>query len=166
MSTGDQSVLIIGVGNDLLGDEGLGPHVARSLLSRKDLPAQVEVCEAGTALLDLLPAMAHHDRVILVDAIRTGREPGTVYRTELVTGSLFQSAAVLPVSLHEWGIIETLRVAEMLGLMPKQLTLLGAEPETLEPHIGLSALVALAAERIIGHILEETGCLAHDGAAG
>jgi len=152
-----ETVLIVGTGNELLGDEGLGIHVVRSLRARACLPAHVELIEAGTALLDFIPQMARHGRVILVDAIRAGGEPGTLYRLEVVAGSVLQRETCLPISLHEWGIRETLWAAEMLGMMPERLTLLGAEPETVEPSLELSPRLAGAAEKIVGLLREVAG---------
>lgn len=149
------TVLVVGTGNELLSDEGFGVHVARRLQACGELPASVDVCEIGTALLDLLPEMARHSRVIILDAVRTGREPGTLYRLEIVADSVRQADITPPISLHEWGIMETLRAAEWLGLMPQQLTLLGAEPETLGPGLRLSPRLADAAARIVEIILAE-----------
>lgn len=149
-------MLILGVGNELLGDEGLGVHVARSLLDgRCSLPADVKVLEAGTALLDFVPEMSRHARVFVVDVVRTGREPGTLYRWEVVADSVRRMETLPSTSLHEWGLLETLRAAEMLGLMPKNLTLLGAEPQTIEPSMELSPRLAQVVEKLVTILLEE-----------
>jgi len=158
MTASAETVLIVGAGNELLSDEGLGTHVVRSLMAWASLPAHVEVIEAGTALLDLVPEMARHSRVVLIDAIRAGGQPGTLYRIEIVAGSVLRTETSLPISLHQWGILETLRTAEVLGLMPRQLTLLGAEPEALEPGLELSARLTRAAEEIVAILLEEMRC--------
>jgi hydrogenase maturation protease len=155
MADPTKTVLVIGTGNELLGDEGLGVHVARALLARDGLPEHVEVLEAGTALLDLLPHMSRYPQVILVDAVRAGQEPGSLYRLEIVAGSALQPVSYPPVSLHEWGILETLHAAETLGLMPGQLTLLGAEPEIVEPSLELSPRLARAAAQIVALLLDE-----------
>lgn len=152
------TVLIVGVGNELLGDEGLGVHVARSLLrlqSQHALPPRVDVLEAGTALLDVLPEMSRHSRVVIVDAIRAGREPGTIYRAEVGPSLLGNAEAICPLSLHHWDLMETLRVGQTLGLLPRQLTLFGAEPESLSPGTELSPRLAQAAERIAAMLVEE-----------
>jgi hydrogenase maturation protease len=150
------TMLIVGVGNELLGDEGLGVHVARSLLQRSPpLPPHVEVMDAGTALLDILPEMARHARVFVVDAIRCGKEPGTLYRAEVDSSFLGRTEASPPLSLHQWDLLETLRVGEALGLLPAQLTLLGAEPETISPGTSLSLRLAQAAEDIVAALLTE-----------
>lgn len=163
MTAASEKVLIVGVGNELLGDEGLGVHVARSLLAAKDsLPAQVDVREAGTALLDLVAEMPRYSRVVIVDAVRAGQEAGTVYRVESVAEFARQFEANLPLSLHQWNLIETLQVAEKLGLLPRQLTLIGAEPESIGPSIELSPKLARAAEKIISILLAEASSMRAD----
>jgi hydrogenase maturation protease len=161
------TMLIVGVGNELLGDEGLGVHVARSLLQRSPpLPPHVEVVDAGTALLDVLPEMARHSRVVIVDAIRTGKEPGTLYRAEVDSSFLGNTDSVLPLSLHQWDLLETLRVGQTLGLLPAQLTVLGAEPENISPGTRLSHRLAQAAENIVAGLLTEIFSINHAAAPG
>ena len=71
--------LVLGMGNLLLCDEGVGVHVARALAQR-ELPPDVSVVEAGTAFLDVLPEIEKADRILLVDAMEGGAAPGSVYR--------------------------------------------------------------------------------------
>jgi hydrogenase maturation protease len=73
------NTLILGIGNLLLCDEGVGVHVARALAQR-ELPPDVSVVEAGTAFLDVLPEIEKADRILLVDAMEGGAAPGSVYR--------------------------------------------------------------------------------------
>ncbi len=157
MSHEGEKVLIVGVGNELLGDEGLGVHVARSLLAAQASPPQVEVLEAGTSLLDVVQEMSRYSRVIIVDAVRAGQEPGTLYRAETLADLAGHLETILPISLHQWSLIETLRAAETLGLLPGQLTLVGAEPESIAPGTELSPRLARAAQRITSMLLKELG---------
>jgi hydrogenase maturation protease len=161
------AVLVIGVGNELLGDEGLGVHVARSLRDRAAAARfRIEVLEAGTALFDLAPEIARHSHVVLVDAIRAGAPPGTVYRMEWRPGLAGTPAAGLPLSLHDWGFLETLRAIELLGMLPARLTIIGAEPARVEPGTELSEPAAMAKQRIVEMIerLAEADWPARDGA--
>jgi len=74
--------LVLGIGNLLLCDEGVGVHVARAL-AQEDLPANVVVLEVGTAILDALPEIERADRIIVVDAMQANGTPGTIYRVPL-----------------------------------------------------------------------------------
>jgi len=73
------ATLILGMGNLLLGDEGVGVHAARALLQER-LPENVTVLEVGTAFLEALPEIERANRIIVIDAMHGGHAPGTVYR--------------------------------------------------------------------------------------
>lgn len=73
------NTLILGIGNLLLSDEGVGVHIARAL-ARHELPEGVSVVEVGTAFLDVLPEIESADRILLIDAMEAGGTPGSVYR--------------------------------------------------------------------------------------
>jgi len=150
-------VLIVGVGNELLGDEGLGVHVARSLARRRrSLPASVEIVDAGVALLDVIGDFAGFSRIIIVDAMCAGGRAGAVYRLEL-DRRLLAERGPTPVSLHQLGVDETLRVANLAGLLPGRITVLGAEPERIAPGIGLSPRLLRAKHRIMALLQAELG---------
>ena len=166
MDGGRGGVLVVGVGNVLMGDEGLGVHVARALAALDGaLPPEVEVLEGGTALFDLGREFARRPHVILVDAIRAGGAPGTVYRVEELGDLAGALDDAQPVSLHQWSLMDTLRAFEQLGLMPVRLSVIGAEPECLEPGTTLSPALERAKERIVALLLEELGGRSGTGVA-
>lgn len=155
-----ERILIVGIGNLLLGDEGLGVHVAGALRAGyPPLPRGVEVVEAGTSLLDVLPELGRCDRVILVDAIRAGGVPGSTYRLDLSAnlraGGDWRLSPAL--SLHELAVDDALVAAKALGLLPSRVELIGAEPHSLEPGLVLSPAVARAATDIVAMIEAEVG---------
>ena len=155
MSTCNAAVrrLIIGVGNELLGDEGLGVHVARDLASRRTRRQSDDIVDAGTALFDVASQIPGHDEVIIVDAIRAGGDPGTVYRMDDASELLECTADRLPASLHEWTAVDMLRSLRMIGIEIPRLTLIGAEPERIAPCTDLSPRVREAAERIVALLM-------------
>lgn len=151
-------VLVVGVGNLLMGDEGLGVHVARALAALDGaFPPEVEVLEGGTALFDLGREIARRPHVILVDAICAGGAPGSVYRVEEIGDLTAALDGAHAISLHQWGLVDTLRAFERLGLMPGRLSVIGAEPGRLEPGTTLSPALERAKERIVAMLLEELG---------
>ncbi|MEJ5366775.1 MAG: HyaD/HybD family hydrogenase maturation endopeptidase [Bryobacteraceae bacterium] len=147
--------LVAGVGNILLGDEGLGVHAVRRLLE-EGLPAGTDAVDAGTALGDLLAELGRYDRLILVDAVRGGGRAGDLYRLE-VRSSGDLRRALSPLSLHEFGVADALEQARALGALPPRVVLLGMEPERIEPGIGLSPHVAAALPGLVRLIREEAG---------
>ena len=143
-----KKTLVAGVGNVLLGDEGIGVHAVRALLE-EGAPAGADVVDAGTALGDLLGEMGAYERLVLVDAIRGGGAPGALYRMEIRSPEDLRGAA-RPMSLHEFGVAEALEQARALGVLPREVVLLGAEPARMEPGMELSP----EAERALRPLVE------------
>ena len=103
----EAKTLIMGIGNLLLGDEGVGVHAARAL-SRVQLPEWVEVLDVGTAFLDALPALENAERIIVMDAMKAQGKPGTVYRVPL---DQCERRECLD-SLHNFDIFRMLAIAQ------------------------------------------------------
>ena len=102
--------LVLGLGNEIAGDDAVGVLVARAV--REDVAAAADVVESSTSGLALIEIFAGYERAIVVDSVRTGRDPpGTV--TELSIGEVGRVAAP---SLHHAGLPELAAVAERLGL--------------------------------------------------
>jgi len=141
--------IILGLGNLLLSDEGVGVHVIRGL-QELGLPGGVEVVDGGTAGFELLPFLKEAERVIVVDAARGGGKPGSVYR--LKPGEL--SEATPGLSLHQLSLREVLQAAELLGIKP-EVVIIGVEPERIAPGMDLSPAVEAALPRAIDAVLKE-----------
>jgi hydrogenase maturation protease len=145
-------VLILGLGNPLLGDEGIGVRVVEEL-KELELPDGVTVVEGGTAGLGLIGLMEGYQRVIIVDAADMGHPPGRVVR---FTPSEAQfKTAEAPLSLHQIGLGQVLALAEALEMAPAELVIIGVQPSRLEEGIGLSPEVEGAIPQIIRIILDE-----------
>jgi hydrogenase maturation protease len=135
--------LVIGLGNDLRGDDGAGLEVARAL----DAP---EVREPA-ALLDLWDG---HDAVVLVDAMRSGARPGTVRRFDLGDGPLplgLRGSA----STHAFGLGDAIELARVLGRLPRRTVVYAVEGRAFEAGTGLSEEVAAAVGDLVGAVLRE-----------
>jgi hydrogenase maturation protease len=145
-------VLILGLGNPLLGDEGIGVRVVEEL-KELELPDGVTVVEGGTAGLGLIGLMEGYQRVIIVDAADMGHPPGRVVR---FTPSEAQfKTAEAPLSLHQIGLGEVLVLAKALEMAPAELVIIGVQPSRVEEGIGLSPEVEGAIPQIIRIILDE-----------
>jgi len=135
---GEPKIIILGVGNLLLGDEGLGIHFVR-MLSRDGLDyANLEIIDAGICP-EFVSFVEDAYKLIIVDAIRGGKEPGTVYRF-----NVDEIAMDLPVtlSLHELSVIDSLKILKLLGKEPKNTIIVGIEPK----HIGWGSELSLVVE--------------------
>jgi hydrogenase maturation protease len=145
-------VLILGLGNPLLGDEGIGVRVVEELKGR-ELPDGVAVIEGGTAGLGLIGLMEGYQQVIIVDAADMGYPPGRVVR---FTPSEAQfKTAEAPLSLHQIGLGEVLALAKALEVAPAELVIIGIQPSQMEGGAGLSPEVERAIPQIIRIILDE-----------
>jgi len=144
--------LILGLGNPLLGDEGIGVRVVEELKGL-ELPDGVTVVEGGTAGLGLIGLMEGYQRVIIVDAADMGRPPGRVVRFTPSEAQL--KTAEAPLSLHEIGLGEVLALAKALEVAPAELVIIGIQPSRVEGGVGLSPEVEGAIPQIIRIILDE-----------
>jgi len=149
--------LIIGLGNEHRGDDGSGLHVARALKSRLAGRARVEECTTeGIALLEL---WRDADRVLVIDAVRSGAVPGTIHRFEVGDGF---SPGVRPVtSTHGLSLVEAVALGRGLGCLPRELVIYGIEADIVTIGDGLTGPVARAVEetteRIVGELASAPG---------
>lgn len=152
MSSGRMAV--VGAGNLLLGDEGVGVHVVEAL-NKEYVPPFVTIVDAGTALVDILGSLRGYERILLVDALRAGGSPGSLYRFEM--GQLQERAekGQLVMSLHQSGLLEAVALARFRGLNPDSITIIGVEPESLQPGIELSETVSRRVPDVCHLVLEE-----------
>jgi hydrogenase maturation protease len=158
-------ILIAGVGNVLLSDDGVGVHALRAL-QQNPMPG-VTLAEIGTAILHGLHFLEKADHVLVIDAAQGGKPPGTVYLFEATANTEAKSIT----SIHSMGLREAARFLTV-GRSPPPITVLGVEPETLNFGMDLSGpvqaalprVVALARETVAGwlrkDVAEETAGLA------
>lgn len=147
-------ILILGLGNPLQGDDGIGCAVAEELL-RRTLPDDVECIEAGTPGVGLVNLIQGRRRVILVDAAKMGRTPGEVLR--LTARDIESETAHRSVSLHSAGISDALALARALQIELPEIICLGIEPLLVDWQPSLSAPVRAALPQVIQAVLNEVG---------
>ncbi|NVM56599.1 MAG: HyaD/HybD family hydrogenase maturation endopeptidase, partial [Desulfobacterales bacterium] len=141
----------LGVGNLLMSDEGVGVHVANKLMEM-DLPAGVEVVEGGTDGFGLMNVVTGAKRLIVVDAIKAGGAPGSIYRFDIKDAPTYPDA--YKTSVHQIGILEVIHLSELVGQTPET-TIIGVEPKSLTTGMELSPEVRAKLPRVIELILEE-----------
>jgi hydrogenase maturation protease len=143
---------IIGLGNPLRGDDGVGVRVAE-ILNEQALPEGVDVVDGGTRGLDLVNLMEGWSRVILVDAVHLDREPGQFVRFTPDQVRLLGKAESL--SIHEAGLREALMLADALDVLPDNVILYGVQPAHVDWVRGLSPEVEAAVPQLVNALLEE-----------
>lgn len=146
------AILVLGIGNLVMSDDGAGVRVVQELQKRYLLPSHVEVMDGGTLGLDLLPKLEGIGRLLVVDAVETGGEPGTLVR---LSGEELPIALQTKVSPHQMGLKDLLAVAELTGNAPKEMVLVGIQPACIEMGCELSPSVAERLEEMMANILKE-----------
>jgi len=149
-------LLILGLGNMLCGDDGLGPAVVECLAAEYAGAPGVEVLDGGTLGLSLLPLFEEAQRVILVDAVRVDAPPGSVVRLE---GDDVGPIVATRLSPHQVGVADVLALARLRGRFPERLILLGAVPESLTQGVGLSPVVAGQVADLVVRVVGEAAAM-------
>jgi hydrogenase maturation protease len=144
--------LILGLGNPLRGDDGVGPRVVAELL-RRGLPDGVAAVDGGTGGLDLLHLLEGWEHAIIVDAAELGRKPGEFLRFTPEEAHLVGSLVSL--SSHTAGLADALALARALGQTLPDIVIYGVQPERMDWQEGLSPAVEAALPQMITAILEE-----------
>ena len=146
-------VAVVGVGNEIMRDDGVGPRVIAELESRPAAETdEVRLYDAGTTAFLALEAMSGCERAIVIDAIRTGGEPGTVQEYRFVDGAFDGEAPEM--TMHDVSFTEALGYAEDAYDLPDDVLVLGVEPATIEPGTALSERVERAVPSVVDAILE------------
>lgn len=159
-------ILVAGVGNAWLGDDGFGGEVARRL-ERRELPAGVAVMDAGTGGLDLAyEVMRGYDALLILDVSRQGGEPGTLYVMEVaegsIAGSIDDGEAINPHSMDPQTV---LRFVRSVGAWPGRVLVIACEPQDVEElGVGLSKEVQAAVERAVELVTQTAEDLRADAA--
>lgn len=147
----NKEILILGIGNILLRDEGIGVHVVE-FLQKQTLPHNVEVIDGGTAGFDLLDIISDRRVIILIDAIDAGHPPATIVR---FTPEDLQVSNDPQLSVHNIDFAQALKMAAMLGCAPQKVIIFGVQPEIVEPGLILTESIARLVPHIAGLVLDE-----------
>jgi hydrogenase maturation protease len=144
-------ILVMGVGNILLSDEGVGVRVIEAMKDIK-LPDNVEILDVGTGALEIIELIANREKVIIIDAVKGSGEPGTVYRFSPDDITMSSPA---PLSVHQFDIPGTLNMTALVGCQPQQVVIFGIEPKRIEWGLNLSPEVAAVIPDVIKLIINE-----------
>jgi len=153
------NVLVLGVGNILMGDEGIGTRAIELLERRYRFPENVELLDGGTSGIELLRFIEDREHLILIDAIKGGQPPGTVVR---VDGEDVPARFRTRISPHQLGISDLLATAQLTGSVPPNLVLFGIEPKDVLMKLEMSPEVEASMDRLAELVVEELrsiGCI-------
>ena len=145
------SIRIIGLGNELRGDDAVGLLAARRL--RQAVGNRAEVIEAEMAGVDLIELMKGARVVILIDAARSAQTPGIIHRLDASDSPI--GVQVFPHSSHAIGISDALELARAMGVLPARVIVYGIEAGNTETGQALSSPVAKALDEVVGRVIRE-----------
>lgn len=147
--------LVLGVGNLLLTDEGIGIHAIQRIIEKNRLPDEIEVVDGGTAGLALMYYLEGVDRLVIIDAVETGGPPGTILR---LAGDRIPAYMALKVSPHEITLPDFLAAARLRDLYPKEVVVWGMQPGSLEVGVELSPEIETRMDALVEYVVQEINC--------
>lgn len=152
MTARPQKIVIVGVGNILCGDEGVGVHVIEELKKHR-LPDNVKVYDCGTAGLEVLELLDEADKAIIVDAVTAGMEPGKICHYKLSEINVEERKMTM-LSLHELDLARAIKIGENAYKLPENIIIVGVEPKSLQFGMGLTKEIKEAIPRVVQYVLK------------
>jgi hydrogenase maturation protease len=143
-------ITVLGVGNILLQDEGVGVRVIEEMTRRYSFPENVEVLDGGTLGMELMRFLLGTDKLIIVDAIDGNLSPGEIYQFEKDAVKIYFREKV---SVHDLGIQDVLASLDVLEKPLKELVVLGVQPAVIDVGLDLTPIVAQSVEPVITKVL-------------
>jgi hydrogenase maturation protease len=145
-------IVVIGVGNLLLKDEGIGIHAVKAL-QEIDLPPDIKLIDGGTSP-DLIAYTRAGDKMIIIDAARAGGQAGTIYRFKPEDLAAEKGSLA---SAHELGVIQNLKLMSLTGNEPGEIVIIGIEPKEIGWGMELSTELQQKLPEIVKAVLKEMG---------
>ncbi|HET9576563.1 MAG TPA: HyaD/HybD family hydrogenase maturation endopeptidase [Usitatibacter sp.] len=144
--------VVLGVGNLLMTDEGVGPHTIGALERGYDIAPEATLIDGGCSAMELLDDMAAADLLLIVDAVAGGRAPGSIVRLEGEDVPRFFTTKLSP---HQVGLCDVLATLAITDESPKETIIIGVEPAKLAMGMELSPIVAAAVPRVMDQVVGE-----------
>jgi hydrogenase maturation protease len=168
MTDAAKVTVVLGAGSPLMGDDGLGVEAVEELSQRWAETPTLRFLDGGVWGMRLLPYIEEADRLLVIDAIRAGEEPGELVRLERNEIPRHMS---MKLSVHQVDLGEVLAVAELRGTFPEEAVAIGIEPQIVQSYVPLSAKVREQVPALLeaveeqlrewGHVLEPREALSH-----
>jgi hydrogenase maturation protease len=158
MSSAGRRTVVIGLGSPLMADDGVGIVALECLRGKWEPHPDVEFVDGGTWGMNILHVIEQADRVLFLDAIRNGHEPGTLVRLEMADLPRFLSTKVSP---HQIDLREVLAVAELRGTLPPDTIALGVEPEAVVLSAALTPRIAAQVDAIVAAATAQLAAWGH-----
>jgi hydrogenase maturation protease len=148
-----KDTVVLGLGNPLMSDEGIGVYLIRQLSEHQDEFPSVEFIDAGTGGMNILHLIANRKRAVIIDCVKMGKKPGTIKRFEPADVKTVKKMTHF--SLHEADILRIIDLSKQLGEYPNHIVIFGIEPESLELGQKLSKTLAGRIDAYLADIRSE-----------
>ncbi len=145
---------LIGLGNILMQDDGVGVHAAMEIERRFRFTPEIDIVDGGTLGLSLLPLIEGYARVLFVDAVEAGLEPGAIVVRE---GEQVPALMGSQVSVHQAGLADLMYAARLAGVMPPEVCLVGIQPQAVDLGLETTALLQDKQEELIRTVIARLG---------
>jgi hydrogenase maturation protease len=143
---------VLGIGNLIMTDDGVGVRVVQHLSEGYVFPSEVTILDGGTLGLDLLTHLEGVERLLIIDAMKTGGPPGTIVR---MTGEEIPMVFETKLSPHQMGLKDLLAVSVLRGITPPEMVLLGIQPGNIELGVDLTPPVEAQLDTLMDMALRE-----------
>ncbi len=150
------TIAVVGLGNLILSDEGVGVHVVQRLDEAYSFPDGVALIDGGTSAIDLLDQLVEAEHIIFIDAAQTGGPPGSIVALEGARLPVWFRERVSP---HQIGLADLLATLSLMDRTPESVTLIGIEPQSMELGTELTPQIDAAAGEALLKVLEKLAAL-------
>lgn len=146
-------VVVLGVGNILMSDEGIGVHAVTDLAERFDIPDTVEIIDGGTSGMDCLDRIAEADLLLIADCMRSkDKAPGTITRLADEQINAWFNTKISP---HQVGLSDVLAACSFHEISPKRVVLVGVQPASFETSMSLTPQLAAVLPKVVDTLVAE-----------
>ncbi len=156
MNKAEKKILVIGMGNVLMQDEGIGVRAVEELENRYMIPPQVTILDGGTTGMELFEPLRNCDQVVVADAINTGAPHGALVR---IANDEIPAFFQTKISNHQLGLSDLLALLNLKAEAPEHVAIIGMVPHSLENKLGLSEAAEAGLDEMVENLVKELASL-------
>jgi hydrogenase maturation protease len=148
----EQVITILGLGNILMQDEGIGVHIANLLDKTYRFEPEIRIIDGGTTGTDLLPYFEDSNKVLIIDAVNFEKHPGYI---EIIENDDILATITAKISLHHLGLSDILSVIKLLDIQPAEICLVGVQPSSIEVGLEMSDEINKISKEILHSVISK-----------
>lgn len=145
-------IAVMGIGNILMQDEGIGVHIIKKLSKQYEFDPHIALIDGGNMGMDLLPFFDEYNSMIIVDAVDFEKKPGFI---DTIENDNILALFTTRMSLHHLGLKDVLSYAKLLDQTPKNLCLIGIQPDKVEMEMQLSEIINNKFDKLLNLVLQK-----------